>query len=66
MAQVEEIEKAVKSLPASELRRFRRWFDSFDAEAWDAQIEADATAGKLDALASAAVQDYESGNVREL
>jgi len=66
MAQVEEIEKAVKNLPASELRRFRRWFASFDAEAWDAQIEADAAAGKLDALASAAIQDYENGNAKEL
>lgn len=33
MAQVEEIEEAVKHLPAAELRRFRLWFASFDAEA---------------------------------
>lgn len=66
MAQVEEIEEAVKNLPAAELRRFRQWFAAFDAEAWDAQIEADAASGKLDALANAAVHDYERGAAEEL
>jgi hypothetical protein len=66
MAQVEEIEKAVKSLPAKELRRFRRWFALFDAEAWDAQIEADSTSGKLDTLAHSAIEDHSSGNSKEL
>lgn len=66
MSHVEEIEKAVKNLPAVELRRFRQWFASFDAETWDAQIEADATSGKLDALASVAIAEYESGNAKQL
>jgi len=66
MSQVEEIERAVKNLPASELRRFREWFDAFDAQAWDAQIEADATSGKLDALADAAVANHKSGKSKPL
>jgi hypothetical protein len=66
MSEVEEIEKAVKNLPASELRRFREWFDAFDGETWDAQIEADGASGKLDALADAAIADHESGNTKPL
>ncbi len=66
MSQVEEIEDAVKNLPAAELRRFREWFAAFDAEAWDAQVEADAAEGRLDALASAAIKDYKSGEASEL
>lgn len=66
MSQVEEIEEAVKNLHANDLRRFRRWFAQFDAEVWDAQIGADAASGKLDALASTAVSDYEKGKAREL
>tara|TARA_B100002049_G_scaffold215313_1_gene180604 strand:+ start:337 stop:537 length:201 start_codon:yes stop_codon:yes gene_type:complete len=66
MSEVEEIEKAVKNLPASELRRFREWFDAFDAETWDAQIEADVASGKLDALADAAIADHDSGKTKPL
>ena len=66
MSEVEEIENAVKNLPASELRRFREWFDALDAETWDAQVEADAAAGKLDALADAAIADHERGNSKSL
>jgi hypothetical protein len=35
-------------------------------KAWDAQIEADANAGKLDALAAEALAEYHNGTAREL
>ena len=66
MGNVKSIEKAVESLPPSELAEFRRWFAEFDANAWDEQIERDAAAGKLDALAAEALADYRVGSVREL
>ena len=34
-------------------------FAEFDAAAWDAQIEADAAAGKLDAFAAEALAEYD-------
>ena len=49
MTTVETIERAIKELPPDELAKLRRWFFEFDAAAWDAQIEADAAAGKFDA-----------------
>ncbi len=66
MGDVKSIEKAVESLPPSELAEFRHWFAEFDAAAWDRQIEQDAGAGKLDALASEALSDYRSGSSRDL
>ena len=66
MGNVKSIEKAVESLPPSELAEFRRWFAEFDADAWDKQIEQDAEAGKLDALAAEALADYRAGSAREL
>lgn len=66
MGNLKSIEKAVESLPPSELAEFRHWFAEFDAAAWDHQIERDAGAGKLDALASEALSDYRSGSIREL
>jgi len=61
VSRVEDIEGKVKSLSLEELKAFRDWFASFDAEAWDAQIEADAKNGKLRALADRALRDHESG-----
>ena len=63
---VEEIEKAVSELPADQLRAFRAWYEKFDADAWDEQLEEDAVAGKLDALAEAALADHRAGRSRKL
>ena len=64
MTAVETIERAVEQLPTNELARFRDWFVKFDAAAWDAKIEADAAAGKLDALAAEALQEYSEGKAQ--
>lgn len=66
MNKIATIEKEVESLSASELAAFRAWFHEFDAVAWDHQIESDARAGKLDALAEAAIEAHESGKCTEL
>ena len=66
MPDVKAIEDAVRSLPASDLAEFRRWFAEFDFTVWDGQIEADARNGKLDWLLQEAKEDYELGNHREL
>ena len=47
---VAEIEAAVERLPIEEYQRFERWFEEYAQRRWDRQIEADAEAGKLDAL----------------
>ena len=66
MGNVKAIEDAVESLRPSELAEFRHWFAEFDASAWDRQIEQDAAAGKLDAMAAEALADHRAGPVREL
>ncbi|MFZ5995147.1 MAG: hypothetical protein ACOYU4_09190 [Thermodesulfobacteriota bacterium] len=66
MSKVENIESEIRKLSSSELARFRKWFVQFDAEAWDRQIEEDAMAGKLDALADKALKAFESGECTEI
>jgi hypothetical protein len=66
MTSIKAIEQAVQQLPAHDLAEFRLWFAQFDEFAWDAQIEADANAGKLDALAAEALAEYHNGTAREL
>ena len=66
MTPVESIENAVAHLPPADLAAFRRWFAEFDHASWDAQIEADARAGKLDALADVAMAEHRAGTSREI
>lgn len=66
MSAVEALEIAIQQLPPADLAEVRRWFAAFDAAAWDTQIESDAAAGKLDALADEALADYRAGKSREL
>jgi hypothetical protein len=44
------LERAVEQLGREDLAAFREWFSSFEAAEWDAQIERDIAAGKLDKL----------------
>jgi hypothetical protein len=61
MTTVKEIEEAVLSLSPEALTEFRAWFTEFDANVWDQQIEADALSGRLDALASEALESLDAG-----
>jgi len=66
MTKVERLESEIRSLSAKELTNFREWFAAFDAAEWDRQIDEDAKAGKLDAVADAAIADYRLGRSRKL
>ena len=66
MGTVESIEEAIRRLGPRELSELRRWFVEFDATAWDAQLESDAAAGKLDALAEEALAEYRADRAREI
>jgi hypothetical protein len=66
MTKVESLEREVGELTADELAEFRDWFAEFDAARWDRQIEEDAAAGRLDALADRALEAHRRGESREL
>ncbi|MBX9632058.1 MAG: hypothetical protein K2X67_16200 [Burkholderiales bacterium] len=66
MNELEKLAERIEGLSPEDLKKFRDWFAEFDAKLWDAQIAADAKAGKLDRLVSDALADYETGKTREL
>ncbi len=66
MPDVKALEQAVQALAPSALAEFRCWFAEFDSAAWDRQIEADVSAGKLDALFAEADEDYKKQPRRSL
>jgi hypothetical protein len=61
MSTIREIEDAVRRLSSGELAEFRAWFAEFDGALWDLQIQEDAAAGRLDALADEALNDLREG-----
>ncbi len=67
MSTVTEIIEAVKMLDEREKGEFLEQLLTLDFEdAWDRQIEADAKAGRLDALWAKATKEIESGRARPL
>jgi hypothetical protein len=54
---IEDLEKAVADLPPDQYAEFRAWFEAFEADRFDREIEQDAQAGKLDRIADAAIDD---------
>jgi hypothetical protein len=63
---VKDIEKAIAALPKDQLMEFRAWYENFDADAWDKQINNDAVGGRLDALAEAALANHKAGKSTRL
>ncbi|MEM8559021.1 MAG: hypothetical protein AAGG50_14465 [Bacteroidota bacterium] len=63
---VQELEAAIAKLPPDQLAALAEWFDEYRADEWDRQIEADAKAGRLDALVAEAQEDIAAGRIRPL
>ena len=57
---LQELEQAIRQLPAAELSEFARWFEEYLADAWDRRIEADIQAGRLNAAGDQADHDFDA------
>ncbi len=63
---VEELEKAITKLSATERARLLAFLEELDGAEFDAKIERDAASGKLDKLAQEALTEHRAGRTREL
>ena len=66
MTSLHRLESQVAALPEHELRRFRSWFDEFDARRWDNALSVDINNGKLDCFAEEALAHYDAGLCKPL
>ena len=66
MTKLETIEKAIAGLSDEERAKLRAFLDELEADLWDAKIERDAKAGKLDKLIVEAIAEDDAGQTREL
>lgn len=66
MTKLEDIEQAVTRLTPEELDRFRAWFEEFQENLFDSQIERDAKDGNLDWLVSEAIDEQRAARTKPL
>jgi hypothetical protein len=56
---VQDIKLAITQLSSTELAELAAWFEEFQAETWDKQIEKDVEAGRFDQLIQQAEAEFE-------
>ena len=66
MTTVEAITAAIAELAPEQVTQVREWLNERVEAEWDAQIEQDERAGRLDALADRALAEYRAGRTRPL
>jgi hypothetical protein len=66
MSRVEQLEQRITELNAAELKELRQWFDRYEADLWDREIEKDSKSGKLRRLIDQAISDDRAGHSTEL
>ena len=66
MSKLEALEREIKQLSVAELAQVKKWLEELEADAWDAQIEADSLADKLDHLIANALEEEAAGRTTPL
>ena len=66
MSRLEQLKAEIESLKDDEIAELFRWLSELDWARWDAEIEADSRAGKLNFLSEEARREKELGKLRDL
>ena len=66
MESIDKIKSAITHLPDKEFDTFVDWFEKFEEERWDKELEKDIAEGKLDNLADEALNEFDSEKCSEL
>jgi hypothetical protein len=66
MTAVEAVTTVISKLSAEEIAQIRAWLAEREEAEWDAQIERDERAGRLNALADRALAQHQGGQTRPL
>ena len=66
MTTVPELQKAILGLSEAEYAELREWLLDEDWERWEREFDEDVKAGKLDALASEALEAKARGELKDL
>jgi hypothetical protein len=65
MTTIVDIQEAVRALPEEEFSAFSSWFDQYEEERWDRQIERDQKSGPLRSLMEKAQNAWQGKSRQE-
>jgi hypothetical protein len=65
MSRVEEIERAIQELSSDEFALIAQRVHALEQERWDAEMDRDASSGKLDFLIAEALDDRKQGRLKD-
>jgi hypothetical protein len=65
MSRVEEIERALQELSRDEFAQVAQRFHALEQEHWDAEMDRDASTGKLDFLIAEVQEDRKQGRLKD-
>lgn len=65
-SKLENIQTLIYDLSKEERQRLREWFDEFEGDSWDIQLDADAKNKKLDGQTGKAKQNVNDGKFKDL
>ncbi len=65
MSRVEQIEREIEQLSPAEFEQVARWVLELHHARWDAQLDRDATSGKLDFLVEEAQTEQQAGLLKD-
>lgn len=66
MGLLEDIQSRIYELSREERTRLREWFDEFDGDSWDTELDEHVKAKRLDAETAKAKQGFEDGKAAPL
>jgi len=66
MTTIAEIQNAVVKLPEPEYKSFLKWFEHFEEEKWDRELESHINSGKLHAFGEKALSEFQKGKCQKL
>jgi hypothetical protein len=63
---VKQLEEQVTQLSEVELKEFSTWFEGYQADVWDRQMEKDVLSGRFDGLFNEIEGEVERGEIKPL
>ncbi len=66
MGKLDDIQTLIYQLDKDERARLREWFDEFEGDSWDSELDADVKNKKLDRLVTKAKQGVKKGKAKDV
>ena len=66
MGKLDDIQNLIYQLDKDERARLREWFDEFEGDSWDKELDADTKEKKLNKHAAKAKRSVKKGKVKDV